>query len=83
MKIKTELLKELVNKSINGAGNNKLIPITQLMGIKRADDTIQLTTTDATNYLYVYGTLDADVEDSINVTVFAEQFSKVYFYKKL
>lgn len=76
MKVKTELLKELVNKSINGVSNNKLIPITQLMGITKNDNNITLITTDATNYLYVYGEAE-DTKDTIQVTVFAEQFSKL------
>lgn len=74
MKIKTELLNELVTKSINGASNNKLIPITQLMGIQANNSVITIITTDATNYLYVFG----DIDDSeFEVTIFAEQFSKL------
>lgn len=75
MKIKTELLKELVNKSINGAENDKTMPMTQFMGIKKSEDSVMLTTTDTVNYLYVYGECE-DSED-INVTVYAEQFSKL------
>lgn len=75
MKIKTELLKELVTKSINGASNNKLIPITQLMGIQGFENQLVLITTDATNYFYVCGK-DVDVKE-FNVTVFAEQFAKL------
>lgn len=76
MKIKTELLKELVSKSIQGSGNNKLIPVTQLMSIKKWEDVIRLITTDATNYFYVYGDVDSN-EDNIQVTVYAEQFVKL------
>ena len=77
MKVNTEKFKELVSKSIVGASNNKLIPITQFMGIKKFNDAIQLITTDATNYLYVYGNIDADITDDIEVTVYAEQFAKL------
>lgn len=76
MKIETTKLKELVDVAIKGASSNKLIPITQLMGIKKRGEDIMLTTTDATNYLYVSGEVDA-VEKDIEVTVFAEQFSKL------
>lgn len=76
MKIKTELLKELVGKAINGASNNKLIPITQLMGIKKTESCFMLTTTDATNYLYVRGEVEP-VENDMQVTVFADQFAKL------
>lgn len=75
MKIKTELLKELIDKAMQCVGNNKLIPITQLMGIKASKHIIRLTTTDATNYMFVTGEIDNDEE--IEVTVFADQFSKL------
>lgn len=75
MKVKTEQLKEMVSKAIQGASNNKLIPITQLMGIKKEGKDIMLTTTDATNYLYISGT--AEDKDDIQVTVYAEQFAKL------
>ena len=76
MKIKTEQLKELVSKAIQGASNDKLIPITQLMGIRKWEDVIKLTTSDGTNYFYVYDNVD-DAEENINVTVYADQFSKL------
>ena len=75
MKIKTELLKELVSKAMQCAGDNKLIPLTQFLGIKANNDIIKLVTTDATNYMYVFGELDND--DELEITVFAEQFSKL------
>ena len=79
MKIKTELLKELIGKAIQCVGNNKLIPITQLMGIESNKHRIRLTTTDATNYMYVMKELDnTDNDDEyFAVTVFADQFSKL------
>lgn len=76
MKVKTEQFKKLVNTAIQGASNDKLIPITQLMGIKKWNDVIMLTTTDATNYLYVADNIDNDTDD-FNVTVYAEQFAKL------
>lgn len=76
MKINTEKLKEMVNKVINGASDNKLIPITQLMGITKDKDILTLTTTDATNYLYISGKADPkDVDMQVSVPV--EQFSKL------
>lgn len=53
LKIKTEKLKDMVSRAIKGASNNKLIPITSLMAIELKDNTLTLTTTDATNYLYI------------------------------
>lgn len=53
LKVKTEKLKEMVSRAIKGASNNKLIPITSLMAIELKGGTLTLTTTDATNYLYI------------------------------
>ena len=74
MKIKTELLKSLVSKAMHGVGNNKLIPITNLMNLKVENDKFVITTTDATNYLYVSDVCD---EDPFYVTVYAEMFAKL------
>ena len=74
MKIKTEVLKEMVADAIQGASNNKLIPITQFIGIVADSGELKLITTDGTNYLYV--TADG-ADDDINVTVFCEQFAKL------
>lgn len=76
MKVNTEKLKEMVSKSINGASNNKLIPITQLMGITKKGDNLMLTTTDATNYLYITDKANP-VENDMQVSVPVEQFSKL------
>lgn len=76
MKVQTEQFKELVAKATQGASNDKLIPITQLIGIKKSGSYIMLTTTDATNYLYVYGDANA-IEKDMYVTVYVEQFAKL------
>ena len=75
MKVKTEQLKEMVGRAVQGASNNKLIPITQLMGITVRDKQLTITTTDATNYLYIAGELSK--KDDFTVTVPVEQFSKL------
>lgn len=76
MRINTEQLKALVGKAVNGAGNDKTMPLTQFMGIIKDGENITLITTDATNYFYVHGMVDEDASD-INVTVFYEQFAKL------
>lgn len=53
MKIQTTKLQSLVNKAVKGAGNNNLIPITQMIELELVDKVLTLTTTDASNYLYV------------------------------
>lgn len=50
----TVKLQDMVSRAVKGASNNKLIPITSLMAIElKADHVLTLTTTDATNYLYI------------------------------
>lgn len=75
MKIKTEVLKELVSKVSVGVGGNKFIPITELISIKTNAGGIQLSATDATNYLFVES---GDYNgESFEATVYAEQFIKL------
>lgn len=50
----TVKLQDMVSRAVKGASNNKLIPITSLMAIElKTDHVLTLTTTDATNYLYI------------------------------
>lgn len=50
----TVKLQDMVSRAVKGASNNKLIPITSLMAIElNANHILTLTTTDATNYLYI------------------------------
>lgn len=74
MKINTEVLKGMVAKSTRGVGNNKQIPITQLMGIEMKDGELSIITTDATNYLYITNQMD---NDDFSVTVYADHFAKL------
>lgn len=53
LSINTPKLQEMVGRSIKGASNNKLIPLTSLMAIELKDNILTLITTDATNYLYI------------------------------
>ena len=49
----TSVLQGLVSRAMKGASCNRMIPLTGLMCIELKDHTLTLTTTDATNYLYV------------------------------
>ena len=73
--VNTEKLKDMVAKAVKGASNNKLLPITCMLGIKLKDGKLTLTTTDSTNYLYIIE--DAIEGEDFNVTVYAEIFSKL------
>ena len=69
MKVKTEQLKELVGKAIQGAGNNKLAPITQMMNISVKNKRIKIITTNSVDYLYITGPIEG--KDELYVTVYA------------
>lgn len=81
MKIKTELLQKMLGKSIKGASNNNLIPITSLMGIEYADDNLILTTTDGNNQFRVRATESqlgiTEKQSNFYTIVNADTFSKL------
>ena len=75
MTINTSTLQNMVAKAMKGASCNKMIPLTGLMAIELKDHTLTLTTTDATNYLYVR---EFKVEgDDFYVVIQAEMFAKL------
>lgn len=79
MKINTKLLQDMVSKAIKGAGNNKLIPITSLIGIEVLEDKITLKTTDGSNHLYIVEKLDGEFHNFysiVNADMFAKLVSK-------
>ena len=74
MKVKTQVLKELVSKAIVGCGNDKSIPMTNYIAIAVQDNLLKLTTTDYTNYLEVSTPVE---EDDFYCIAVAERFSKL------
>lgn len=72
--ITTSMLQALVSKAIKGAGFNKLLPITSMIGI---DDNgaLNLYTTDGTNNLKISG--DVIVSDGFDITLEADTFAKL------
>ena len=75
MQINTLKFKDMVSKSVKGATNDKILPITSLMCIELANNKLTLTTTDGMNYLKI-------MEDKVDgedfyVVVQAEIFSKL------
>lgn len=73
--IKTEVLQDMVARSIKGASNNKLVPITSLLCVELKDNCLTLITTDGVNYLYVRKQ-DVTGEDFYAVVV-ADIFAKL------
>ncbi len=73
--VKTAKLQEMVSKAVKGASNNKMIPITGLMAIALKDNTLTLTTTDATNTLKI---IEPKIEGpDFYVVVQVDVFSKL------
>jgi DNA polymerase III sliding clamp (beta) subunit (PCNA family) len=80
MKIKTNLLQEMVAKAIQGASNNKLIPITSLIGIELKENILTLMTTDGSNQLKIIQNLENEIQDvnqEFYTIVNAETFAKL------
>lgn len=75
----TEKLKEMVSRAVKGVGNNKLIPLTSLMAITLKNNRFILTTTDATNYLYIIEDkiLGEDFYAVVDANVFSKLISKM------
>lgn len=73
--INTAKLQEMVSKAVRGASNNKLLPITGMLGINLKNGELIISTTDATNYLMIaeHG-IDGD---DFAVTVYADMFAKL------
>ncbi len=76
LKIKTEILKDLMNKAVKGAGLEKGLPITNMLEIECKDDTLSLHTTDRVNHLFVTSKLD-ECENLKAVIDDVTQFSKL------
>lgn len=73
--IGTELMKDVMSRAIKGVGNNKLLPITQMICVSLKDGVLTTITTDGTNYLYVKEQHVAG--DDFYVVVDANQFAKL------
>ena len=73
--LNTITLQNVVTKAIKAAGFNKLLPITGMIGLRNELGKLCLTTSDGTNYLYVY--TDIDTDEDFSVVVNAEMFAKL------
>ena len=76
MKIKTEELLRLVNIVYKAVGNNKLIPITQMMGVKLEEGKLTLGATDSFNTLYIDSKVEGN-DEKIDVCINADLISKL------
>lgn len=83
MKIKTELLQKMITKAIQGASNNKMIPITSLIGIEVKGKDLTLMTTDGSNQLKLKAEIEynplygpQDFYTIVNADTFAKLIGK-------
>ena len=73
IKLKTEELKDVVNKVSKGMGNNKMLPITEMIGINILNSNIYFITTDGSSK--VQGSLAIDnANDSCSFVVNGKNF---------
>jgi len=73
MKVKTSVLKKLLDKSAKNVGNRNILAITGLLSIALFDDGfIQLTTFDGSNYLIVTDNIGST--DNLYATIYANSF---------
>lgn len=80
MKINTNKLKQTLEILNRAVGNNKLIPITSMIGIKTAHtdkNKIILCTTDATNYLMGFVEVENREQIDLDVTITFDTFYKL------
>lgn len=73
--VKTIILQEMLSRAIKAVVNNKLLPITSIIGIKCDGNKLTLITSDATNYMYVSS--ESIIGDEFDVAVSADMFAKL------
>lgn len=77
MKIKTSILQEMVAKAIKAVSNNKMIPLTSLIGVELQDGKLTLQTTDGNNILKVSQQVEFLYNEIFYTIVNADTFSKL------
>ena len=77
MKIKTSILQEMVAKAIKAVSNNKMIPLTSLIGIELNNNELILQTTDGNNVLTISQQVECLENEVFYSIVNADTFSKL------
>lgn len=74
----TERLKKLVSYAVRGVGANKMLELSNYMGIRVDDGVLYLNTTDGTNYLCVSDEVEvADIDITVDADLFSKLISKI------
>ena len=76
LKLKTEELKDAVNKVVKGMGNNKILPITEMIGINVDNNSLSLVSTDGSTKVQVTLPVDGNNE-TLNFVVNGKTFSQL------
>lgn len=77
VKLKTTILKEMTARAIKGVGNNKLLPLTELLCMKIKDNQLVMVTSDGTNYLYIKQSITDNIDKDFYAVVKADSFGKL------
>lgn len=77
IKVKTETLQNLVNKVSKGMGNNKMLPITEMIGINIDNNKISLLATDGMNKLEVISSIENIDNVKTSIAVNGNNFTKL------
>ena len=75
LKIKSIILKDIVNKVIKASTNNKMVPLTSLISINVKNGIINVVASDAINYFEV--SAECSASEDFSVVVRGELFSKI------
>lgn len=76
LKLKTDELKNAVNKVVKGMGNNKLLPITEMLGINVEQNVLKLVSTDGSTKVQVYLGVEGNNE-TFSFVVNGKSFSQL------
>ena len=78
IKIKTSKLKEMMNKSIKGAGSSTVVVLTSMLGIKVDNNRFRLITSDVnTTTSVITNDVEGDLDVSVNVDIFSKLVGKL------
>lgn len=75
--LKTETLQNLVNKAVKGMSDNKMLPITEMIGINISGNKLSLVTTDGRNKVEVLDTIENSSNEELGIAVKGADFSKL------
>lgn len=77
IKIKTETLKTLTSKAVKGMSNNKMLPITEMIGITVVGTNLSLLSTDGTNKVEIKAKIENPENVDFSLAVNGNTFSKL------